>query len=281
MSWYIDPTGTEACPGEESCGAATDSDEDMAFALVMADRQWGGRGSLDEDYRTYAVRQIDLVYRHEVDGDQVLKPGDRWGGFGMTNPSYFAPAFYRVFGRVTGKEAEWNAVIETSYDIIEASLNATNGNVDNGLVPAWCDGNGTPRELEPGAATYYQYDAARVPFRIGQDWCWSGEPRAKAYLDKVSAFFAAQGAGGIWDGYALDGTPRPEASEEPSRSAVFVGSAAVGAMSSAEHQSFVNEAYERVATLELNVRSRYYNESWTALSLLMLSGNFADFSSIE
>ena len=42
MNWEINPQGTAA----SGTGAATDGDEDMAFALVMADKKWGGRGSL-------------------------------------------------------------------------------------------------------------------------------------------------------------------------------------------------------------------------------------------
>ena len=277
MKWYIDPTGTQACPGLTDCGASTDSDEDMAWALVMADRQWGGKGALDEEYLAYAKRHIDAIWKYEVEpyAPYVLKPGDRWGGSNVTNPSYFAPAYYRLFAEVSGN-ANWLKVIDSSYDIIQKSLNDTNGNTSNGLVPAWCDARGAPRPPDPGDATHYQYDAARVPFRIGQDYCWYGEPRAKAYLDKISSFFVAQGAGGIYDGYALDGTPQPEAAQEPSRSAVFVGSAGVGAMSSPNHRMFVAGTVDKVATLELLVRSTYYNESWTALSLLMMSGNLSE-----
>jgi len=276
MSWYIDPEGKVACPGETGCGAATDADEDMAFALVMADRQWTNSPTLPMPYLEYAKQQIGLVWQWEVDHDlrSIPRPGDTWGGYTITNPSYFAPAYYRVFGQVTGNVEGWNKVIDASYTVVEKSLNATNGNADNGLVPAWCDGDGNPKPPDVGDATHYQYDSARMPFRMGQDFCWFGEPRAKAYLDKVSSFFAAQGAKNIYDGYALDGSPRPEAASEPSRSAVFVGSAGVGAMSSPSYAEFVAGTYTEVASLKLLVRSTYYNESWTALSLLMMSGNF-------
>ena len=45
MNWYINAAGTQVL----GTGAATDADEDMAFALVMADARWGGRGSLDDE----------------------------------------------------------------------------------------------------------------------------------------------------------------------------------------------------------------------------------------
>lgn len=282
MQWYVDPEGTEACPGLDpalACGAATDSDEDIAWALLMAERHWGGQGSLDEPYGVLARRQIEAVFQWEVDHSwSVLKPGDTWGGYAQTNPSYFAPAYYRVFGEVTDNVEGWQAVIDTSYQIIENSLNETNGNADNGLVPAWCDFEGTPRPPTPNDPTQlpddnWQYDSARIPFRIGQDWCDHAEPRAKAYLDRINAFYAEIGADGIVDGYALDGTPRPdERSADPQRSAVFIGCAGVGAMADGEHQEFVDRAYERVAGLDLLTRSRYYQRSWTVLSLLMMSG---------
>jgi len=169
-------------------------------------------------------------------------------------------------------------VIDRGYAIIDASLNATNRNRENGLVPAWCDANGQPVEAFPGAMTNYQYDSARLPFRIGQDWAASREPRAFAYLQRVGAFFADIGADRIVDGYTLAGDPAPDprAARPNPGSAVFVGSAAVGAMHDARHQAFIDAAYARVRTGTLLARSRYYNHSWTVLSLLMLSGNLLD-----
>jgi endo-1,4-beta-D-glucanase Y len=279
MQWYIDPTGTEACPDREgTCGASTDADQDMAWALLLAAEKWG-RGALDEPYLDVARTQIDAIFRAEIeDGFAVVRPGDTWGGYLQTNPSYFSPAYYRVFGEVTGNVDGWQAVIDSSYTIIENSLSAANGNADNGLVPAWCDYEGTPTPPEaPGPGQLpddnWQYDAARIPHRIGQDWCWFEEPRARAYLDKINAFYAAIGPDAIVDGYALDGTPRPdERSEEPTKSAVFIGCAGVGAMADPAGQAFLDRAYERVAGLDLLTRSRYYQRSWTVLSLLMMSG---------
>jgi endo-1,4-beta-D-glucanase Y len=272
MKWYIDPTGTQACPGKPSCGAATDADEDIAWALVMADRQWGGA------YLELARAQIDRVWKLGVDHDHgdILKPGNTWGGWDVLNLSYFAPYEYRVFGKVTGNEAGWQRVIDANYAVLERTLNAENGNAENGLVPAWSNGDGKPVVAFPGALTFYQTDSARTPFRIGMDYCLFGEPRAKAYLERVSAFFARAGADQIWDGYDLDGTPHPEVGKTPSRSAVFVGAAGVGAMFDPKYASFVSGTYSRLATLDLLIRSRYYNLSWTVMSLLGMTGNFGD-----
>ena len=49
-------------------------------------------------------------------------------------------------------------------------------------------------------------------------------------------------------------------------------------MHDATYQTFIDDAYARVATGTLLARSRYYNLSWTALNMLMLTGNFAEYT---
>lgn len=277
MDWEIGPDG-EVTPGGH--GAATDGDEDMAWALIMADRQWGGKGTLSDTYLNHAKALIDLMWTFEVDHDRndMLKAGDNWGSQDITNPSYFAPAYYKVFGQVTGKTAEWNKVVDSSYDIINKSLSVANGNASNGLVPAWCDSAGTPTPGFAGAPTNFQNDSTRTPFRVGQDYCYFGEPRAKAYLARISDFYTGIGAANIASGYDLDGTPHPDSAHPGVQAASFVGPGAVGAMSDAKYQTFVNDAYGLVATLKLSGGTIYYQKSWTALSLLMLTGNFSNFA---
>ncbi|HVY31609.1 MAG TPA: glycosyl hydrolase family 8 [Polyangiaceae bacterium] len=278
MSWYIAPDGSRAL----GSGGATDSDEDMAWALVMAHRQWGGRGSLGESYLSHAERQIERLWQYEVDHDRfpgMLLPGDEWRGQNVFNPSYFAPNQYRIFGEVSGMVSEFSSVVERGYEIVFASLNERSGNQDNGLVPAWCNDAGTPVEAFPGAMTNYQTDSARLPFRLGQDFAYHQDERARAYLAKTSAFFAGIGAEQIGDGYTLAGEPAPDPrTVRPNPgSAVFVGCAAVGAMHDSRYQSFIDAAYARVRTGQLLARSRYYNHCWTVMSLLMLTGNLPTF----
>lgn len=280
MNWEIGPDGNTTSGGT---GAATDGDEDMAWALVMADRQWGGKGTLSDTYLNTAKQLINLIWTYEVDQTRayMLKPGDSWGNVDVTNPSYFAPAYYRVFGQVTGKSSDWSKVVSGNYDILEKSLNATSGNATNGLVPAWCNSSGTPVQAFSGAPMYFQNDATRVPFRVGEDYCWSGEPRAKSYLDKITSFYVGVGVANIVDGYDLNGTPHPDKATGGLQAASFVGPAGVGAMSDAKYQSFLDQAYAAVATLNLTAGTIYYQKSWTALSLLMMTGNLLDFTQLS
>jgi endoglucanase len=276
MSWYISADGSCAL----GTGAASDADEDIAWALVMASQKWGGSGSLSQSYEALALRQINRIWEFEVDHDRwpdMFLPGDEWRGKNVFNPSYFAPNQYRIFGELSGNTAGWNRVIDRGYEILDRCLNEQSGNRENGLVPAWCDFQGRPVEAFPGAEQNFQTDSARLPFRIILDWAESRDPRAKAYLDRISSFFAQQGASQIIDGYDLNGTPRPDRKtlDHGEGSAVFVGCAAAGAMCDSRFQSLVDDGYERVKTGRLLARSRYYNHCWTVMTLLMMTGNFS------
>jgi endo-1,4-beta-D-glucanase Y len=277
MAWRIQPDGS-VTPGIGDEGAATDADEDMAWALILADKKWGGSGTIGMPYIDAAKEQIERIWNHEVDHGrgELLLAGDSWGATVAHNPSYFAPNQYRRFAQVTGNMG-WLTVIEKNYAVLASTLTAMRGNQDNGLVPAWTDPEGNPAQPWDGAPMHYQYDSARIPFRLGQDFCDFGEPRAKAYLDKASSFFAGIGASMIVDGYELNGTPRAE-NPLPAQSALFVGAAGVGAMSDATRIAFVDATYQLMITKELYPPSYYYNLCWQVFSLLMMTGNLYDYA---
>jgi endo-1,4-beta-D-glucanase Y len=273
MNWEINPQGT--APTSEGSGAATDADEDMAFALLWADHRWGGKGALGDTYHNFALKQIGLIWQHEVDQTRgnALAPGDQFSGAAVLNISYFAPAYYRLFGQATGNQSDWNKVVESSYTIVSATLTTANMNATNGLVPAWSTPAGVPQSPNGVLPTNFQLDSCRTPFRLGQDYCWNNEPRAKSYLAKISAFYQQIGASHIVNGYNLDGTPNPTNSTV-NQSAAFVGPAGVGAMSDPMFAMLRDQAYAGVATLGELDGSTYYTESWTALSLVMMNGGY-------
>ena len=114
-------------------GAATDADEDMAYALLMASKQWSG-GS----YASDAATLIGNIFTHEVSGD-ILLPGDSFGSNGLNqlDPSYFAPSYYRAFASVDSGH-NWMAVLDRCYTILAAA--APSGS--SGLVPNWVNQSG-------------------------------------------------------------------------------------------------------------------------------------------
>jgi endo-1,4-beta-D-glucanase Y len=242
MHWRINANGTTG-----GMNSATDSDEDMGFALIMADKQWGG-------YTTVATDFIALVAMHDFQADGTIRGGDTYNA---VNPSYLAPAFYREFAAYTG-DSRWTTILNKAYDTLEAAANATTG-----LVPDWSAGRTGPN---------YTYDATRTPYRVALDACWNNEPRAVAYAQKVGAFFAGIGVANIVDGYTLTGQPTGQYANS-----TFVGPAGAAGMVS-KHIPLVTEAYAKVVMDGRMGTESYYNLSWALFTSLMMTGNFFNMS---
>jgi endo-1,4-beta-D-glucanase Y len=297
MNWA--PNG----PDPNSCrGPAPDADEDMAFALVMADKQWGGQGTLSKSYKDSAVSQIQAIWHWEITNWKWMAAGrtvdqQGWANNAQENISYFAPAFYRTFAQVdpkacakgvdasTGNCDGWWGVIDQSYATIGDALNSANGNQANGLVPGWCDdSHGAPCSATAQASSsqpfYYQYDACRTPFRVGLDAAWNTYAQAHSYVALTTSFFAPIGAAQIVDGYNLDGTSH--AKTPGAHSAAFIGPATVGAMTlpgdADASSTLVDEGYALLVQDSAFAGGEYYESSWTVMSLLMLTGNFLDYT---
>ena len=248
MHWHINSSGTTA-----GMNSATDADEDMAFALVMADKQWGG-------YTTTAINMLNTVAMYDFGTDGTIKGGDFYVA---VNPSYIAPAFYRVFAAYhtdATQRTRWMTILDKSYEILAAVQNATSG-----LVPDWSAG--------PATNTSYGYDATRTPFRVALDACWSGDARAKTFSQKIGTFFAGQGVANIVDGYNVNGTKTGS-----NKNSTFIGPAGAAGMASNQTQ-LVADAYMRVAADAKAATTNYYDRSWALFTVMLMTGNFVNFQS--
>lgn len=237
--------------------AATDSDEDMALALIVADKKWGG-------YATPARALLDSMYKYEVEaGTYVLKPGDQqyWGGSDITNPSYFAPAYYKVFRSFTGN-AGWDQVTTKVYGMI-TNLNTQSG-VTTGLLPDWMTAAGTQTSDATKRYQYF-YDASRAPWRLAKDAAWHCDTRAQAQLAKMNTFFAGQTPAGIKEGYTLGGTPLYQLHK-----AVFVATAGAGAIASS---SATYRGAMWTESVSGSDSTKYFNNVLRLLSIAFMSGN--------
>jgi len=250
MNWHYDSNG-----GMLSGGGATDADEDMAWALLMASDQWSSTSYLDD-----AKALINAIYTNSVGSDGLLLPGDGWGKTtNITFPDYFSPAYFRVFAAATNQPAWAKAVIDRNYTVL------MNVEGDHGLVP---DRTNSSYQLMGN----YSYDACRTPWRIGMDYCWNGEPRAKAYLDKVGAFFNGIGAANIGDGY----DPASGQQTSGNKNMAFIGPAGVAGMpTSLNLQALLDGAFMFGAS---TMSGDYYKDSLRVITMLFMSGNFVDFT---
>ena len=263
MNWKIN-----GCSGTIGQNGATDAELDAAFALIVADYQWGSTGNFN--YKTDATALISAIKNYEVEANTyVLKPGDQFGGSQITNPSYFSPAYYRAFGNFTNDTAFWNQVAAKSYTIINSNL--TQNNAVGGLVSDWCEASGA---YSPQAGGYnnggktYTYDAARTPWRIAVDYLWYGNADAKTYAKKSSDFVRVNlgGSSNIKDGYNQNGTLIGQW-----HNATFVGAFACAAMAG-EDQAHLDASYNDLKNL--NEPNSYFNHTLKTLYSFLLTGNF-------
>jgi endoglucanase len=178
MNWQ-----TNVCGAGISDGAATDGDLDAAMALIQAGCAWGG---------TYAEEAATLIRAIETNAvanctnGSVIKPGDNFGGCNETNPSYVAPAYYRIFQEATGNTV-WSTLLDSGYTLLQG-----NQTRKAGVFSDWSNDTG-------GLATAGTHsddfgpDASRVPWRLVTDYAWNGETRAIDVLDTFRERVEAEG----------------------------------------------------------------------------------------
>ncbi|MCL2182574.1 MAG: glycosyl hydrolase family 8 [Chitinispirillia bacterium] len=218
--WRVSRTGAKT-----GTGPASDADQDIALLLIYADLLvkrgiWtaGYKSTKGADYAARAKDILQTVRTSMVENNYLL-PG-HWGqsgGYGgadTKNPGYFAPAFYRVFAEFDpdNKDA-WMALVDGSYELIKKSPGYARG-----LIPDWCkmDGSST------GGAGYNAYydgdalyrDAIRVYWRLGTDYLWYKEPRAKEFLDNAMAFIEGKGGPSAVNFYNMAGSLLPAGDTE-------------------------------------------------------------------
>lgn len=197
---------------------ATDADQDIAYALLLAGERWGRTEYIRDARRIIAdLWRLDVA---EIGGRHYLVPGT-WEGFRQEylslNPSYMAPYVYRKFAQYdTTNAAGWTALADQTYDVLEACADLTRP----GLPPNWC---AVPWDAQPGTlpimfsdrqgegARDFSYDAFRVFWRMAMDARLSpapGRARAQAFLQKHRHLLTYwEQHQSLPEGFAPDGQP--------------------------------------------------------------------------
>jgi endo-1,4-beta-D-glucanase Y len=257
MAWKV------TCDGIADPGSATDGDVDVAFALIVASKQWEGT-YLQDAKDILQIIKDNLILSCNVSGQEVLilgpgYSGVAWGGCGMLDIMYHTPAFFRVFANVTADNT-WNRLAEDTYKTLKASSNSSTG-----LIPDWQTANGSPGPN--GQVGYFGYDACRAPWRITLDYLWNGNEQAEAWAKKISVWSSSVGPANIVDGYEMNGTPRGTNGLNSS----FLGGFSVAAM--ANDQNIANQFGQQLSSLK---DTYWFNLNTRCLYLFTLSGNFWD-----
>lgn len=171
--------------------SASDADSDTALALVLGYQRWQQSSYLEQ-----AKPIISDIWKQEVvtvNGRPVLTADNlekNSQGQVVVNPSYFSPYAFRLFALVDRKD-NWSGLIDNSYDVTNASMSSNlDTNASAGLPPDWITMDRKSGKISPATApnlkTDYGYDAMRVPWRLGLDYEWNKEARAKTTLERMS-----------------------------------------------------------------------------------------------
>ena len=269
MTWCVPSGMSGSCSGS---GSATDGDEDMAYALLMASKQWSGG-----NYTSDATALIKSIFAHEVSGN-ILESGDGFNNANELDPSYFAPSYYRAFARVDPGD-NWMGVLDECYTILAAASGSS------GLVPNWVNQSGTGISNVDSNGTYFGYDACRTPFRIGIDYCLNGESRAQTYAGLISTFYSSKSTAtslsGISDGYTTTGANPSGTLGDYGAGMAFTGPGGVAAMAAGDTTlrdvTYLTIKADTTGTaMRVSGTFTYFHASWGVLSLLAMSGNFWD-----
>jgi endo-1,4-beta-D-glucanase Y len=267
MDWHV--------PNNDGNDSAFDGDADIAYGLLLAEAQWGNDGPID--YGAAFAETVAGILESTIGPQSRLPMLGDWtdpngSPYNQDTPrtSDFMIGHFRAFRRATG-DGVWDNVISACQDVI-ADLQA-NFSPDTGLLPEFAVEG--PEPAPPGFlgsahADDYDYNAGRVPWRLGTDALLNGDATSTAQAAAITKWATEKTSGNpaaLDSGYTLAGV-----SYADYFSTFFAAPMGVAAMTDPDLQDWLNALYGAV----YNVSENYYEDTVTLLCLLVMTGNFWD-----
>jgi endoglucanase len=275
MTWEVPVTN-----GSDS---AFDGDCDIAYSLLLADKQWGSSGEIN--YKAEASNVISGILASTIGptsrlpmlGDWVEPNGVSYNQY-TPRSSDFILDHFRAFGRATG-DPVWMTVVARSQSVItslQSHYSPATGLLPDFIVPVSAT-NHTPKPAPPNFLEgpndgRYYYNGCRDPWRLGTDALLNNNSVSLAQTRKIAGWIKAKTNGvvsNIKAGYRLDGTPLPSSNYFTT---VFAAPFGVAAMTVPSQQQWLNDIYDSVDTRFED----YYEDSVTLLCLLVMTRNYWD-----
>lgn len=275
MTWAVEA----GCTRHPRPASATDGDLDIAYALLLADAQWGSDGAVD--YRAAAMRMLAAIDRSEVNPTTRLPRLGDWasGGPSLTavRSSDLMPGHFRAFAAASGAGADaakgWSASVDASYKLVATAQQRLSP--VSGLLPDFLLGtDGVPTAAQPYFMEgdhdgRFAYNACRIPWRLGTDFVLTGDPRARAALEPMTAWMKSQtgsNPAAVRNGYALDGAPFGTAS-----SLAFTAPLGVAAMTDPAHRPWLDAIFQHLQAAQ---PTTYYEDTLALLAMIVMTGNW-------
>ena len=257
--------------------AATDGDLDIAYALLLADKQWGSLGKYN--YRAEAIKVINAIMAREINpvtfhtalGDWVDPTNFKY--FYGARSSDFTLSHMRAF-QVASNDPRWINVINSTYNIVERIQRLYSP--ATGLLPDFIYTTNTGAKpvvgvyLESDHDGSYFNNACRTPWRIAMDYIFYGQAKSFTATNKFNAWIKRKTSGNpalIVDGYKLNGTALGSDNELH-----YVAPMGVAAMVGATNQVWLNKLWTNIANRPIT-DSRYFGNTLKMLALITMSGN--------
>jgi len=272
MDWYFPDSNN----GNDT---AFDGDADIAYGLLLADAQWGSAGRIN--YLGAAKTMMRGILESTIGSESHLPMlGDWTDQYGEVYNQYtprssdFMLVNFRAFGRAT-RDPVWSDVISRSQYVVKEIQ--TNYSPQSGLMPDFIVLTGDTHVPQPAPPEFlegphdgqYNYNAGRVPWRVGSDAVLNDDPVSRAIAQKISHWIEASTNGDpakIRAGYDLDGTPLGNSDYFTT---FFIAPLGVAAMTDPTQQEWLNAVYDSVYDQQID----YYEDSVNLLCLFVMSGN--------
>ncbi|MET9348243.1 glycosyl hydrolase family 8 [Streptomyces termitum] len=264
------------CRSVNGGDGATDGDMDVAYGLLLADKQWGSAGTYD--YKALALKHIAAIKKDEVNPTtKLLKLGD-WTSSGdqyywLSRTSDWMVDHFRAFRAASG-DSTWDAV-RTAHQNQIANLQSTYA-ASTGLLPDFVVNTNTTPKPAPGQVLedpndgQYWWNACRTPWRIAADAVTSGDAKSLAAARKLNGWIKTKTGGDpnkIAIGYKLNGTQISSGSE-----AAFFAPFAVAAATDPGSQAWLDSLWNKMVATPID-NSSYFSASIQLQVMITVSGN--------
>lgn len=258
--------------------SASDGDLDIAYSLLLADKQWGSKGKIN--YLAEAKATINAIMQHEINHQTwtvLLSDGieEESKDYFATRSSDFMPDHFKAFKAATN-DARWDKVTDAGYKLSITMQDKYSP--EAGLIPDFIvDINKTPKPAPPNflESPYdgkYNYNACRDPWRIATDYLLTGDKRSKQITDKINHWVRETTRNDTYNlsaGYTLAGN---DIKHRYFEALSFVAPFGVSAMVDSKNQAWLNKVWDYLTGFKLKDYD-YYDNTIKLLDMMIMSGN--------
>jgi endo-1,4-beta-D-glucanase Y len=272
MTWQIPVKKGES-------DSAFDGDADIAYALLLADKQWGSKG--DINYKKEAYKILDAILKFTVGkeshlpllGDWVNQNGKKYNQY-TTRTSDFMISHFRTFSKIH-KDSRWIQMIHATQKAMQQIQNLPQNK--STLIPDFIYYNKIKKEFQPTQKHFleeednsYYYNACRIPWRVGTDALLNNNPTSQRISQKMLYWVwlkSQKKPENIKSGYTLEGKP---IGNYPSTA--FIAPFGVAAKNNLHMQDFLDAIYDYIKDRHEN----YYEDSINLICQLIITNNYWD-----